>query len=93
MGKSLFLWICISISLILWYTYLVSEVLKMKALSITSRTITLELENNLPFYAEQEFEIYINGNLYKKERRNVFTIFNLSPNTSYTIQVEKREKK
>lgn len=64
----------------------------MKALSITSRTITLELENNLPFYAKQEFEIYINGNLYKKERRNVFTIFNLSPNTSYTIQVEKEKK-
>lgn len=64
----------------------------MRILSITSRTITLELKNSLPFYAKQEFEIFLNDNLYKKETKNVFTIFGLTPNTSYSIQVENLKK-
>ncbi|MDE6408442.1 MAG: glycoside hydrolase family 28 protein, partial [Anaeroplasmataceae bacterium] len=59
----------------------------MKVLSTTSRTITLELNNSEPYYALEEFEIYVNSLFLKKEKINVFTIYDLEPNTTYTISV------
>lgn len=59
----------------------------MKVLSVTSRTITLELDNNLPYYNDFEFDIYLNSNFLRKEKTNVFTIYNLNPDTEYLIEV------
>ena len=59
----------------------------MKVLAITSRTITLELENDLPYYAQKKFDVFLNSKFLYKEERNVFTIFDLEPNTLYVIDV------
>lgn len=59
----------------------------MKIISITSRTITIELENNLPYYSESLFDIYLDKQLLKQENRNVFTIFDLTPDQDYEIEV------
>ncbi len=64
----------------------------MRVLSITSRTVTLELNNTLPFYAKEEFEIYVNNAYYRNENRNVFTIFDLLPNTTYQIRINQEKK-
>ncbi len=58
----------------------------MKILNITSRSVTLELENNNPYYSSLEFGIYVNGKFIKNENRNVFTIYDLEPNTEYEIK-------
>lgn len=57
----------------------------MKILSVTSRTITLELNNKEPYYALEEFDIMLNSVFLRKEKKNVFTIYDLTPNTSYQI--------
>ncbi|MDE7264077.1 MAG: glycoside hydrolase family 28 protein [Anaeroplasmataceae bacterium] len=57
----------------------------MRALSITSRTITVELNQKTPYFALEEFDVFLNSAFVKKERRNVFTLFDLEPNTSYLI--------
>lgn len=58
----------------------------MKILSITSRSVTLELNNHSPFSTE-EFDVYLDSTFLFKEDRNVFTIFDLQPNTSYLVEV------
>ena len=63
----------------------------MKIVSITSRSITLELNNKHPYFAEDEFEVYLNSKLLYKEKRNVFTIFDLEPNTAYQIEVNHKK--
>lgn len=62
---------------------------QMKALSITSRTITIELENDDIYYTN-EFEIILNDKFVRKENRNVFTIFDLLPNTNYVLNINNK---
>ena len=61
----------------------------MRILSVTSRTITLELDNNLPYYSGNDFSIYLNNEFIRKENRNVFTIFDLTPNQKYSLIIDK----
>lgn len=63
----------------------------MNILAVTSRTISLELENDFPFYAEEEFEIIVNSKFLRNEKCNVFTIYDLEPDTSYKIEVMKEK--
>ncbi len=65
----------------------------MKTLKVTSRTISLELDNNSPYEVDGEYEIYLNHQLLRKETRNVFTITGLKPKTAYEIKVGKEGKK
>ena len=51
----------------------------MKLIYLTSRSATIELENDLPYYNSQEFDIFLNSSLFRKERRNVFTLLGLEP--------------
>ena len=60
----------------------------MRILSVTSRTITLELDNNLPYYSENDFSIYLNNEFIRRENRNVFTIFDLTPNQKYSLIID-----
>lgn len=63
----------------------------MKILSITARTISIELENNEPYFSENKFSIYLNKEFLREEEKNVFTIFDLEPTTVYEIEVEKEK--
>ncbi|MBQ9124337.1 MAG: glycoside hydrolase family 28 protein [Acholeplasmatales bacterium] len=58
----------------------------MKVINITSRTITIELVNNYPYYNDKDFNVYVND-LCFNENRNVFTIYDLNPNTEYNISI------
>lgn len=59
----------------------------MKILSLTSRTITLELQNSNPYYYVCEYDVYLNNEFILKDNKNVITIYNLLPNTSYEIRI------
>ncbi len=59
----------------------------MKILNITAHSVTLEIENNIP-YKSEEFDIYLNSKFLRKEERNVFTIFELEQDTNYTIEAK-----
>lgn len=63
----------------------------MRILSITSRTITLELNNKSPYYALEEFDVYVNSKVKCTEKRNVFTLFDLEPNTTYRIEANQEK--
>ena len=59
----------------------------MELLAKTSRTLTIKINDSNPYFSKEEFNIYLNNSFYKKEHRNVFTIYNLNPNTTYQIKV------
>lgn len=55
----------------------------------TSRSATIELINN-DIYNTEPYNIYLNNELYKEQvDTNVFSIYNLNPNSLYEIKVVK----
>ena len=60
----------------------------MKVIATTPRSACFELENQRPYYAEKEFEILLDGKAVRTENRNVFSLFNLSPDTAYTLTAD-----
>ena len=63
----------------------------MKVLATTARSACFELDNNRPYYAEKQFEILLDGKLVRTEKRNVFSLFSLSPDTSYTLKADGKQ--
>ncbi len=61
--------------------------MKFKPIVITSRSATFEMEN-LDIVTTNEYELFVNGNLYTKTNMNVVSIFGLNPNTEYEISVK-----
>ncbi|MBQ3253821.1 MAG: glycoside hydrolase family 28 protein [Acholeplasmatales bacterium] len=59
----------------------------MKILSLTSRTITLELQNSNPYYYVCEYDVYLNNEFILKNNKNIITIYNLTPCTMYEISI------
>jgi polygalacturonase len=59
----------------------------MKILAVTSRSVTCELETSTPYFSGKQNIIKLNGEEVAKDERNVFSIFDLTPNTDYTIDV------
>lgn len=57
----------------------------MKIVALTSRSVTLELESSKAFYAPEEYTIYLNGQGIKSCSLNVFSLFSLEPETTYTV--------
>ena len=63
----------------------------MKILNISPISATFELENDNAYYAPKEFNVYINGKVVIKNcKTNCFTVFNLTPNTEYRINVNEK---
>lgn len=60
----------------------------MKIINLNSRSVTIELESNTPYYNEEEYEIFLNDNLIRKEKRNIFTIYDLEPDSDYKIEAQ-----
>ncbi len=58
----------------------------MKILALTSRSITLEKEGSSPYFSSAEFDIYLDGQLVRRENRNVFSLFDLQPDRAYTLK-------
>ena len=62
--------------------------MKFHLLYVSSVSACFELENTSPYYAETAFEVYVNGALAQSGvRTNVFSLFDLVPNTEYTVSV------
>lgn len=60
----------------------------MKVLHVTSRSITVELNCNNPYYYNKEYDIFLNDRIIGKDNRNVITIFDLTPNTEYHLSID-----
>lgn len=54
----------------------------------SSVSACFELNNNTAYYAENEFDVFLNGEaVLKGVRTNVFSLFGLTPDTEYTVSV------
>lgn len=62
--------------------------MKFHLLYVSSVSACFELENTSPYYAENPFEVVVNGALAQTGvRTNVFSLFDLAPGTEYTVSV------
>ncbi len=62
--------------------------MKFHILYASSVSACFELENTSPYYAEECFDVTVNGALaIKGVRTNVFSLFDLQPGTEYTIAI------
>lgn len=57
----------------------------LKTLFISSSSACFEWKNELPYYADKEYTIYLNGKEVLTSDTNVFSIFGLTPNTEYKL--------
>lgn len=63
----------------------------MKVISVTARTISIELDSDSAYFKGNEYKIFINEKFHSQDNRNVFTLYDLEPNTEYKITVDKTE--
>jgi polygalacturonase len=60
-----------------------------KLLFVSSVSACFELENKNPYYSLQKYKVTVNGKVVGEEKdSNVFSIFDLTPNTKYTVGIE-----
>lgn len=57
-----------------------------KKLFVSSVSACFELKNKHPYYSEQSYEVKLNGKPYGKFSTNVFSLFNLNPDTQYEVE-------
>ena len=62
--------------------------MKAKVIFKTSRSITLEIEEYGIFYAEKEYEIWLNGSFFQRSDRVIQTVYGLLPDTEYQIELK-----
>lgn len=62
----------------------------LEILFVSSTSACLELKSNTAYYAETKFSVLLNGEKYREFDTNVFSLFNLLPNTRYAVEVEGR---
>lgn len=67
--------------------------IKLSIISITSRSISFEIENDKYFYTENNINIYLNNDKIDEINTNVFTIKNLNPMSEYSILLEDSKTK
>lgn len=62
--------------------------MKFNIIYISNSSVTIEIQNNNPYYSEKTYDVLVNGVLYKKDvNTNVFSIFGLESNKKYEISV------
>lgn len=57
----------------------------LQKLFVSSCSAAFEWQNDLPYYTDGEYTVYIDGREVFKGNTNVFSLFGLSPNTKYTL--------
>lgn len=62
--------------------------MKIKLVSITSTTASFEIENDNCFYLKEEASIYVNNKDISLTKRNVFTLYDLKPDTNYNVFIK-----
>ncbi len=62
--------------------------MKFHCLYVSSVSACFELDNSSPYYAETAFDVSVNGApALQGVRTNVFSLYELTPNTEYTIRI------
>ena len=62
--------------------------MRFHCLYVSSVSACFELENTSPYYAEEAFDVTVNGApALEGVRTNVFSLFDLKPETEYTVAV------
>ncbi len=61
--------------------------MKFNALFITCCSATFELENEEIYKVKDNFQVYLNDSFILETNRNVFTIYNLNPDTDYNLRI------
>ena len=65
-----------------------------KPLKVTPVSISFEADDQRPYYSDEVYDVYLNGELYKeKYDRNVITVFDLKPDSEYLIRLRDEEFK
>ena len=59
----------------------------MKILFISPVSACFELENDAPYYAPEEYTVWLDGQKQFEGKTNVFSLFSLRPGTSYRLKV------
>lgn len=68
--------------------------MKLQQIFISSRSVTIELVNQDIYYHKEEYDVYLDGTLYIKEaHKNVFSVYDLSPETKYEIKIVSKSGK
>lgn len=62
--------------------------MKLNVVSVTSRTVSIEMEGTGCFYAEKKYDLYANSVRVGMTNKNVFTIGNLNPDSEYLISIK-----
>ena len=66
--------------------------MKFHLLYVSSVSACFELENTSPYYADDAFEVNVNGApALQGVRTNVFSLFELQPGTEYTVAIGQDE--
>lgn len=59
-----------------------------KKLFVSSVSACFELANKNPYYSPEKYSVTLDDKPYGKFRTNVFSVFNLEPNTEYTVEAQ-----
>lgn len=63
--------------------------MKLQILYLTCRSCFVEIKNDLPYYTDSPFDVYLNEKLiYQTINTNCFSIYDLTPDTIYNLQVK-----
>ena len=60
----------------------------IKILYLGSSSVCMELQNDNPYYAPEEYTVSMGGRPILRRNTNVFSLFELTPDTEYTATVE-----
>lgn len=67
--------------------------MKFNIISITCCSITVELVNDKIYQLDSDYDVYLNDEKVKTTSLNVFSLFDLKPNTEYVLKIEDEVKK
>lgn len=59
----------------------------MNLLYLGSTSVCLELENHNPYYSAEEYGVSLDGAKLYSANTNVFSVFDLKPDTEYQVKV------
>lgn len=63
--------------------------MKTNIIYLGQRSVTLELENDLPYYNDELYNVYVNNELYIEDGQvNIISIYDLQPNTPYKVEIK-----
>ncbi len=62
--------------------------MRVKIIFQTARCVTLEIEDGSIYESDKERSVYVNGKLNRTTRRTVVSIYDLKPQTDYTIVIK-----